>query len=45
MKKPKQRKLRNDAALAAIFHPGIKIHPDKKKEEKRKRCRQKHRPD
>lgn len=32
-------KLRNDAALAAIFQPGIKTHPDKKKRRSKTMCR------
>jgi len=41
LKLRKMRKLRNQIALAAIFQPGIKTHPDQKKEQNKVICRKK----
>lgn len=40
-KKRKKKKLRNWIAFAAIFKPGIKILPDKKKKDSKEKCRKK----
>ena len=44
-RKYKPRKLRNLVALAAIFQPGVKRHPDRKKVADKKACRRKVRED
>jgi len=32
-------KLRNEVALAAMFHPGIKTHPNRIKKQNKEACR------